>query len=405
MTVLDVAPSALAWTNWSEDPYPLYRFLRDEHPVFYDAPHDMFVLTRYEDVSATLRDHRTFSSIPLHILRDENLRISPLREQDQPRHTFLRRIIMPMFTPAEMRRWDPYYRRLAQELLDDAERRDAIDVTPQLAVPLPGRVTCDLLGVPVHQHERFLALTAERLQLLHTTDGWIEDRGDLRPLEEIAADLWAIVREAVDARRTVPARDAITLLVNAQAEHGPDQLSDGEIIDMLLHLLTGGFHTTQHLVELLLSFMADRNDLWRRLREDRTLVPSAIEEMLRWEAPVQALRRRTTCEVVVRDTAIPENATLSLVYGSANRDERVFDAPDTYLLERGQTRHFAFAAGVHYCPGAPVSRFEVRALLDEMLDRYDRIERVGPSTPLARGRVTVESFRGFDSVPVRLHRG
>jgi cytochrome P450 len=405
VSIAELDLGAVNWSEWSDDPYPLYRFLREEHPVFLDDPHDMFVLTRYADISAALRDHKTFSSIPLHIVEDESLRISPLREEDQPRHTFLRRIVLPMFTPSEMRLWEPYYQSLARELLDAAEQQDPIDVTQQLAIPLPGRVTCDLLGVPSHKHEQFLALTAERLQLLHTTDGWIEDTGDLRTLEAISTDLWAIVEEAVEARRTLPAHDAITLLVRAQAEHGPEKVSNGDIVDMLLHLLTGGFHTTQHLVELLLSLMADRPDLWQRLRGDRALVPSAIEEMLRWEAPVQALRRRTTRDVVLHGVEIPANSTVSLVYGSANRDERVFDDPDTYSLERGQTRHLAFAAGIHYCPGAPVSRFEVRALLDEMLDRYDSIDRAGPSTPLARSRVTVESFRGFDSVPVRFQRG
>ena len=206
------------------------------------------------------------------------------------------------------------------------------------------------------------------------------------------------------ARRTTPAHDAITFLVHAQDANGTDEISDQLIIDMLLHLLTGGFHTTQHLLESLLNLLADRPDLWDRMRGDRALVPVAIEEMLRYDAPVQALQRRALEDVEMHGIEIPRDAALGMVYGAANHDERVFPEPETFSLDRYVTRHMAFSAGIHYCPGAPVSRFEVRALFDEMLDRYITIERAGPSEQWPRRNINVQVMHGYSSVPVRLIR-
>jgi cytochrome P450 len=398
-------PLSVRWSDATEDPYPLYRRLRDAQPVFYDEANDTYVLTRYDDVRAVLVDHGRFSNVPDYLLDDPGSRISPLREEDPPRHTFLRRIVMPMFTPAEMRRQEPYYRRLAAQLLDGVERGgEQVEVTTQLAIPLPGRVTCDLLGVPADQHERFLELTAERLALLHANSGRIDDDGTHRPLAEIGADLWEIVGPVVDARRSAPEHDAITLLVEAQERHGREQVSDDDIVNMLLHLLTGGFHTTQHLIELLIDLLADRPDLWRRLRADHTLVPTAIEEMLRFDTPTQALRRRAAEDVTIHGRTIAAGSSVHIVYGSANRDERAFDDPDTYSLDRGPTRHMSFSAGIHYCPGAPVSRFEVKALLDELLERYVRIDREGPSERASQPQKTVELMRGLTRVPVAFVR-
>ena len=389
------------WSDWREDPTPLYRRLRDEHPVYHDAPNAMYLVTRYGDVDAVLKDTCRFSSIPAHLIDRE--RISPLREEDPPRHTFLRRIVLPLFTPREMRRRDGYFRQVARELLDEAQRGACVEVSSQLAVPLPGRVTCDLLGVPLDEHRRFLELTAERLNLLYVSEGRMDGDGGERALEEIRADLWEIIGPVVDARRRTPRNDAITLLIQAQEQNGRGELDDWLIIDMLLHLLTGGFHTTQHLIESLLSLLADRPDLWRRMRADRSLVARAIEEMLRFDTPVQALRRRTTEEVKLHGVTLQRDASVAIVFGSANRDERVFEDPDTFSLERQAGRHMAFSAGIHYCPGAPVSRFEVSALFDEMLDRYEAVTRAGPSERWPVRNRTVEAMRGLRRVPINLN--
>jgi cytochrome P450 len=220
-----------------------------------------------------------------------------------------------------------------------------------------------------------------------------------RTHHEVQRDLWEVARPVAEDRRANPVNDAMSLLVKAQAEH-PEIVTDELIMDMLLHLLTGGFHTTQHLIEQLLSHLADDPALWTRMRADRSLIDAAIEEMLRWDAPVQALKRRAVVDVELHGVTIPAGSVVGLVFGSANRDERAFPDPDVFDVDRDAKKHLAFSVGIHLCPGAPVTRFEVRELVAEMLDRYPVIERAAPSEHYPDGR-----HRGWQRVPLRLRRG
>jgi cytochrome P450 len=399
--------TSFRWSEWADDPYPLYRALRDEQPVYVDEPNDAYVITRYADVAAILRDHRRFSSVPFAQFTGEKENLRPIRDQDPPLHSARRKSVAPLFTSGEMRRRAMYFHEVASETLSRVEDQAWVDVSSEIAVPLAGRVTCDLLGVPVEQHARFKALTEERLELLRISSGRSEGETDARTIDDVRSDLWDLIAPLADERRVRPQTDAISLLVAARDEsENAAQITEPVFVDMLLHLLAGGFETTQHLVELLISLLADRPDLWQRLREEPSLVDAAIEEMLRWDAPFQAGRRRPIEDVTIGEARIPENATVFVVIGSANRDDRVFPGPDEYQLERDLTRPLAFGLGIHFCPGAPVSRFEVRALLHEMLSRYVSIERRGSSErwPRPDPMPTVEQMRGMQKVPVRLQR-
>jgi cytochrome P450 len=385
-----------------EDPYPVYRRMRDECPVYRDEHTGSYALTRFDDVVAILGDRERFSNEPLDIAEGRMGRLSPLKEADPPRHTFVRRLVMPLFTPAAMRAREASFLALAVELLDEAERHEIVEVTEMLAIPLPGRVMLDILGLPASEHPRFRQLTDERLQVLAVHEGrvkHVEGGGPPRTIDEVRADLWTMVEPLALARRVKPRNDAITLLADAQDEYGRDELSEADFVDLMLTLLAGGFETTQHLIELLGDYLADHPELWAQMRADRSLVPKVIEEMLRWDAPLQEQPRRATTDAVVRNVPIPKNSRVYAVYGSANRDERVFDDPDEFRPDRDVRRHTSFGLGIHYCPGAPVSRAEVRILLDEMLDRYDRIERAAPSE-----RAPEPDMRGWSRVPVRLER-
>jgi len=403
----DIDISTIRWADWSSDPYPLYRALRDRAPVYHDEPNNDYVITRYSDCAAILIDSKRYSnaSTPIPEGQLQNP-LSPIRSSDPPRHTYLRKMINPLFSPKKMRELEPYFVDVSREILDKAEQTEVMEASSQLGIPLPGRVTCDLMGIPLEQHQLLLELTEERLSLLLVSLGNTKPRPGMRTWDEVRADLWAVLGPVAEQRRREPTTDGMTLLVQAQAEAGRDQFSDDLLVDLLLHLLSGGFHTTQHLIEMLISMLADRPELWRRMREDRSLIPVAIEEMLRYDAPVQALPRRTHEEVEIAGVTIPKGASIKTVYGSANRDERVFPDPDEFSLDRRPNRHLAFSTGIHVCPGSPVSRAEARALFAEMADRYVAIERVGPSErwPSEQPQRTVESMHGFRSVPVRLVR-
>ncbi len=405
--------SPIQWSKWADNPYPLYKVLRDQGPIFHDAPNNAYLVTRYDEVFQVLADVERFSNIPANLLDTApNDRISTLRNADPPRHTWIRAIVMPLFTSREMRRLDPYFKQLSAELLDKVEEGDTVEVSSQIAIPLPGRVTCDLLGVPDEKKARFLDLTAERLRLMNVQtrsgDSYATGPSGLLPTDrtflEVRNELWETIEPIMAARRQKPEHDAITLLAQAQDKVGTDQLPNEIIIDLLLQLLTGGFHTTQHLLEMFIDLLADRDDIWQRLRADPSLIPAAIEEMLRLDPPVQALPRRAREDMELFGMQIPKNANLMMVYGAANHDERVFADPETYSLDREGKRHTSFSAGIHICPGAPVSRFEVKALLEEMAIRYKRIERAGPTRIRATGQTTVNAMHGREHVPVRFVR-
>ena len=406
LDALEIELEDIDWTAWADEPFPLYRRLRDEAPVYWDERNQTFVLTRHDDVYGILRDHQRFSSVPLDILEGRQPPTSEIRQADEPRHRFVRNIVAPLFNPAAMRRREEIIREIVREIVDAAQGPDVIEISTVIATPLPARVALGLIGLPQSRHERFNQLMDERLEIILTRGSRAESSpADLERLARVGAEMWEIVVPLIEERRAKPEDDAITRILETQDEVGKAELSDDLFLNMLLELVTGGFETTQHLIEMLMSHLADHPELWERLREDRTLVPKAIEEMLRWRSPVQALGRRTTEDFVLRDVTIPANSWVTVVYGSANRDEREFDHPDAYDVDRELRRHVAFSAGIHYCPGAPVSRAETRLLFEELLDRYRTVERAGPSLPSPNpmpgkpGKIL-----GWGQVPVRFEQ-
>ncbi len=403
-----LSPKEIVWADWTDDPYPLYRELRERHPVYFDEGNGEYLVTRYQDVLQIATDANCFSNV-MHKLPDGVVDdpISPIRGQDPPRQTWLRRIVAPLFSPKAMKLKEDSLRVFVEDMLEPVSAGDVVEISSQLATPLPGRVACDLLGLPIERHAKFLSLTEERRDLLHLAIGarQLPPEPGMRSWEEIRGDLWEIVAPVAEQRRAYPEIDAISFLMEAQEREGREKLPDQLVVDVLLHLLTAGFHTTQHLIEMLFNMLADRPDLWRELREDRTKIKAAVEEMLRYDAPVQAIPRRARCAVEIAGTTIPEGAALKMVFGAANRDDRVFDDPDNYRFDRSSNRHFAFSVGIHACPGAPVSRAEVRILIDALLDRFTMIERAGPSKRSVSSQTTVTNMRGFCSVPVRFATG
>jgi cytochrome P450 len=344
--------------------------------------------------------------VPLDILEGRQPPTSEIRMQDEPRHGFIRRIVAPLFTPGAMRRREEIIAGIVRDIVDRREGQDVVEVSSELATPLPATVALGLIGLPQEHHEAFQRLMDERLAFLLTRGSRAESSPEaLARFAAIRAEMWEIVAPLVEERRRDPQPDAITRILEKQDEVGREELSDDTFLNMLLELVTGGFETTQHLIESLLDHLADRPELWTRLRDDRALVPVAIEEMLRFRSPTQALGRRPVEDVEHHGERIPADSWITIAYGSANRDEREFPDPDTYDLDRDLRRHVAFSAGVHYCPGAPVTRAETRLLLEELLDRYRTVERAGPSVPNPNpmpGRVG--KILGWGEVPVRFGR-
>ena len=394
------------WTDWADDPYPLYRRLRDDAPVYWDERNQTYVLTRYDDVYGILLQHDRWSSVPLEILTGRQPPTSEIRQQDEPRHSFIRKIVAPLFNPRAMRERERLIREIVRDLVDRSEAAEIVEVSTAIATPLPATVALGLIGLPQRRHARFNELMDERLAfLLNRGKGGESSEDELAGFARVRAEMWEIVAPVIEERRRRPQLDAITRICEKQDEVGKEVLSDDVFLNMLLELVTGGFETTQHLIESLVHHLADHPKLWARLRADRGLVPKAIEEMLRFRSPTQALGRRPLGDAELHGVAIAADSWVTVVYGSANRDERTFPDPDTFDLDRDLRRHVAFSAGIHYCPGAPVSRAETALLLEELLERYRGVERAGASVPNTNPMPgKVGKIIGWGHVPVRFVR-
>ncbi len=374
------------------NPYPVYHQLRPHSPISYidlprgsvpglEEPVWTWALMKYEDVYGALRDHETFSSQPHPSLKE---RLGPrlvLIQDDPPRHTRFRRLVNKAFTPRRVAELEPWIARVARELLDEMGAGE-VDVVESYTIPLPVKVIARLLGIPGEDYAIFKRWSDALLSL---TSMPVEERArSNREMLEYFGRMAA-------ARRSQGAEDLITALVEAEVEG--ESLEEWEVLGFCILLLVAGNETTTNLVGNMLNILVDRPELWQRLREDRTLVETVIEETLRYESPVQRLYRITTRDVEVSGVRIPKGDRVAIFYGAANRDPDAFADPDTFRLDRDLRDHVAFGMGVHYCLGAPLARAEARITLNLFLDRFSVLRR-GKSPPVRQtSSIIVLGFR------------
>ena len=390
------APDRMWVPEFIADPYPTYHALRERSPLEIvslpagtvagvDQDTWSWALMKHDDVYHALRDHDTFSSVTAFVGK-----LTPrltLIQDDPPRHSRLRRIVNQTFTVKRVEALRPWIAGVVAELLDGIGTDEA-DFVSSYSIPLPMKVIARLLGIPGEDYLTFKhwseAVTA------FTT---------MRPEERAASsgELMKYFGRMALQRRAEAADDLITALVEAEVEG--DSLADAELLGFCLILLIAGNETTTHLISNLLNLLADRPDLWNRLREDRSLVDAAIDECLRHESPVQRLPRRTTREVEVSGVTLPPESRVMILYGAANRDPSAFPNPDEFRLDRDLHHHVAFGHGIHYCLGAPLARAEANVTLNTLLDRFASLRR--GDAPAVRQTAGV-SFFGFQRLPLVL---
>ena len=389
-------PDDLGSPETLADPYPVYRAFREGPPVRFqriragvfpgvDRPIHAWALLRHADVVAALRDPETFSSntppaMPM-------LPRLTLLHDDPPRHAHLRRLVQKSFSARRVAELEPWIQRTAGELIDELGEGPA-ELMAGLATPLPMRVICALLGIPAEQTALFR----------HWSEATVSYAG-LPPADrkQRMEALASYLGRELAARRTRPADDLITALVEAEIDGA--RLDDAEAIGFCMLLLIAGNETTTGLIGNCLHILARRPELWRRAREDRSLIDPILTETLRYESPVQRLLRVAHRPVELGGAAIAEGDMIDVIYGSANRDPAVFSDPESFRLDRPATEHVAFGYGIHYCLGAPLAKVEARIALNEMLDRYARIE-LGPE-PAVRQRQAFLAL-SFVSLPLVL---
>lgn len=360
------------------DPYPLYARVREAAPLLHDPRMDAWVVFDYDGVKRTLHDHDAFSSSATTAGRTNP---DWFIFADPPRHTRMRGLLARAFTPRSVAELEPRIRWLSRALLDRYVERGEMDLAEDFAIPLPTLVIAEMLGIPVADRPRFRRWSDTILNLSHTLPGGDGAERASREYRAVTGEMHDYVARLVDDRRHVPADDLLTRLVQAQVEG--ERLTTAEILGFVQLLLIAGQETTTNLLNnAVLSFIRHPDQL-ARVRAMPELLPSAIEEVLRYRSPVQWMFRFTRREVEMNGQTIPAGRMVLPVIGSANHDPRHFDAPERFDVARDPNPHIAFGHGIHFCVGAPLARLEARIALADLLERLPDLQLASdePWTP------------------------
>ncbi len=396
------SPVNLLSRSFLSDPYPTYRMLRERAPIRWDDPTGHWWVTRHEDVHDVLRDPAFraarvaghFDGIPPREVDGLGPLVRLLEPRllftDGERHRRLRSLVGRAFAPRRIDALRPVIRREVEALLRPLRSRSRVEVIGEIAGPLPSRVITGLLGLPAESRETLKAWTEDIYAFIGVS-------GRHRLQRAVAANAAAesvtqLLDGAIEGRRACPTEDLLGVLVGA--EESGSTLSRAEIVANVVGLLNAGHETTTNLVGNGLYTLLRHPSQLRRLQDDPTLLPGAIEEMLRFESPVQIIARQSSRGATVRGVELPDSAKVLLFLGAANRDERVFEAADTFDIGRSGPRHLAFGAGPHFCVGATLARVICEELLVRLLREWRSIRLAGRIRwrpyPIFRGLVDLD---------------
>jgi len=356
-----------------------YREMRDHHPVHHDPVTGAYALTRFDDVWSAVHDHATFSSI---VPESEGINTQFIFF-DPPEHTAARALVSRAFTPKRVMGFEPVIRQMALDLLESIDPDEECEAQHAFAAVLPSLVIARMIGVPDELVPEFRRHTESFLEI---TGG-----GDFA---EAAMAIYAVFAGLLRERRAHPTEDLMSALLAAELEG--ERLSEEELLGFCMLLILAGNDTTSSLIGNGLVLLARHPEQRAELVGDPSLWPSAIEEMLRIESPVQALARRATRPVSLHGVDIPVGARVMLVWGAANHDDREFVDPERFDIHRRATRHLALGHGVHHCLGANLARLEARVAFEEWHRRLPEYELVGEPS-----RITSIWARAHSRVPLR----
>jgi cytochrome P450 len=346
--------------------YECYRHLRDVHPVYEDPDGRFVALSRFADVAGAATDARTFSS---EITTNTTLVNPILAQLDPPRHTAMRKLILRAFTASRVAQMEGEVRAIAVDLLERIMPRDAFDAVGEFAALLPSIVIGRLVGIPDELVPRCREISDLHMRRISQRDALVP----MRMSDELFGPLLA-------ERRRQPADDLLTALVVAEVDGR--RLTEDELLGFCYLLLIGGNDTTTNWIGNGAALFARHPEARAELVADPSLIPPALEEVLRLESPTQVLPRRTTHDVELHGTNVAAGTRVLLLWGAANRDEREFVDPEHLDIRRKESRHVAFGQGIHFCLGAALARLEARVAFEELLIRIPDYTLVGEPEPV-----------------------
>ena len=378
------------------DPYPTFKRLRDEAPVYYNEKFDFWALSRHEDVEKALVNWETFSNSRSDILEivqsGMDLPSGVVLFEDPPLHSMHRGLMSRVFTPKRMAALEDQVRDFCARCLDPLVGSDGFDIMEELGIVMPMRVIGMLLGIP----------EADQVAVREKSDAFLRTEAG-KPMtvrKEAIAD-GSIYAEYIDWRAKNPSDDLMTALLNAEFEDENGErrtLTRTEVLTYTQVLAGAGNETTGRLIGWLAKVLAEHPDQRKELVEDRALLNNAIDETLRFEPTGPHIARYVAKDVEYYGTTIPAGSAALLLVGSADRDERRYEDPHTFNIKRKDLQHLTFGFGLHYCLGANLARLEGRVALDELLNRFPEWDVDYPNIKLA----PTSTVRGWEKMPILL---
>ena len=370
-------------SEFFRDPYPFYQQMRDHTPVYWSPKLSSWLVTRYADCQAMLDDPETFSSsgrvayLLDQLPADMQARVEPLRRHyavglahsDRPAHTRLRNVMRKGISPAAVHQQRTRIEAIVDELLTPLESREEIEFIQEFAYPLPATVIVEMIGAPVEDIEKFKGWADDIAMLFEYGGKMTPEAADIgvKSLKEIRA----YISDLIEHVKEHPGDNIMSLLVDAESDE--KAMSLDELINTAVTLFVAGHETTTNLLGLGLKNLLSQPERYKELRENPALIPSAIEELLRFDAVIPRAWRIANQDTEIAGIPIQKGQMVMAMLGSANRDEAKFDEPDLFNPHRKNNRHFGFGRGIHVCLGAPLARLEVSVALEQIIKRFPNL--------------------------------
>lgn len=379
------------------DPYPMFKRLREEAPLYYNAQHDFYAVSRYDDVCKALVDHETFSSARGAIVEliKANIDIPPgtVIFEDPPIHDVHRKLLARMFTPRKINALEPKIREFCAQSLDPLVGADRFDFITDFGAQMPMKVISSLLGIPEDDQEMIRDYGNAQLRT---------EAGKPMSAAEQGMVTGEVFEAYIDWRKDNPSDDIMTELLNVEFtdETGTVRRLRREELLVYLNVVAGaGNETTTRLIGWAAKVLAEHPDQRRELVENPTLIPQAVEELLRFEPPAPHVARYVTRDIEIHGQVVPEGSVMMMLIGAAVRDHRQFPPDgDVFDIHREPRQHLAFSVGTHYCLGSALARLEGRIAIEEILKRFPEWDVDMVNAALS----PTSTVRGWDSMPAVL---